>query len=30
MREAVSFAAEVELGALFQNSKEACPLQIAL
>jgi hypothetical protein len=30
MREVVSSAAEAELGALFNNSKEACPLQIAL
>jgi hypothetical protein len=30
MREVVSLAAEAELGALFHNSTEACPLQIAL
>jgi hypothetical protein len=30
MKEVLSSAAEAELGALFHNSKEACPLQIAL
>jgi hypothetical protein len=30
MREVVSSATEAELGALFHNSKEACPLRIAL
>jgi hypothetical protein len=30
MKEAVSSAAEAKLGALFSNSKEACPLWIAL
>jgi hypothetical protein len=30
MREVLSSAAKAELGALFHNSKEACPLQIAL
>jgi hypothetical protein len=30
MREIVSSAAEAVLGALFHNSKEACPLRIAL
>jgi hypothetical protein len=30
MKEVLSSAAEAELGALFHNCKEACPLQIAL
>jgi hypothetical protein len=30
MKEVLSLAANVELGALFHYSKEACPLQIAL
>ena len=30
MREVLSSAAEAELGALFHNGKEACPLRIAL
>jgi hypothetical protein len=30
MKEVLSSAAEAELGALFHNSKEACPLQIVL
>jgi hypothetical protein len=30
MKEVLSSAAKAELGALFHNSKEACPLQIAL
>jgi hypothetical protein len=30
MKEVLSSAADAELGALFHNSKEACPLQIAL
>ena len=30
LREVMSSAAEAELGALFYNSKEACPLHIAL
>ena len=30
MREALSSAAKAELGALFHNGKEACPLRIAL
>jgi hypothetical protein len=30
MKEVLSSAAEAELGVLFHNSKEACPLQIAL
>jgi len=30
MKEVLSSAAEAELGALFHNAKEACPLQIAL
>jgi hypothetical protein len=30
MKEVLSSAAEAELGALFHNSKEACPLPIAL
>ena len=30
MREVLSSAAEVELGALFHNGKESCPLRIAL
>jgi hypothetical protein len=30
MKEALSSVSEAELGALFHNSKEACPLQIAL
>jgi hypothetical protein len=30
MRAVVSSAAEAKLGALFHNSKEACPLRIAL
>jgi hypothetical protein len=30
MEEVVSSATEAELGALFHNSKEACPLQITL
>jgi hypothetical protein len=30
MREVLSSASEAELGALFHNGKEACPLRIAL
>jgi hypothetical protein len=30
MREVLSSAAEAELGVLFHNGKEACPLSIAL
>lgn len=30
MREVLSSAAEAELGALFHNGKEACPLRMAL
>lgn len=30
MREVVSSAAEAELGALFHNGKDACPIRIAL
>jgi hypothetical protein len=30
MREVVSSAAEAKLGAIFHNSKEACPLWIDL
>jgi hypothetical protein len=30
MREVLSRAAKAELGALFHNGKEACPLRIAL
>jgi hypothetical protein len=30
MKQVVSSAAEAEFGSLFHNSKEACPLQIAL
>jgi hypothetical protein len=30
MREVMSSAAEAKLGALFHNSKEACPIRIAL
>jgi hypothetical protein len=30
MKEVLSSAAKAELGALLHNSKEACPLQIAL
>jgi hypothetical protein len=30
MREVLSSASEAELGALFHNGKEACPIRIAL